>query len=146
LSGQVEPGGSIVTTVTPALVSGATLLQAPGSQVCGILLKTSGLSLALAKGKPPCKVECTELLRSSNKNLEGNPSMKLFLLTAKSDVGYDCNYGFVIRAATPLEARMMANEKAQDEGRIWDNPELADCQELTAEGEPEIILGDFNRG
>ena len=53
------------------------------------------------------------------------------------------NFSFVVSADKEAEARHMANVHAQGacgEGEIWDDEELAECEEIFVEGESEIIL------
>ena len=65
-------------------------------------------------------------------------------------------FGFVVRAETEENARNIAHENAGDENRgeflgnqiantkePWRNPEYSTCIELTADGEPEIVIRDF---
>ncbi len=60
---------------------------------------------------------------------------------------YDCAYGFVVRAETVAQARVLASTKAGDEGAAcWLNPGLSSCVELKPEGEPGIVLRDFLAG
>lgn len=76
--------------------------------------------------------------------------MKLWLLTRITDDKspiYDCADGFVIRAETETAARRYATEQAGDEGKLvwaWSLKSL--CVELTAEGEPGVVLQDFHAG
>lgn len=82
--------------------------------------------------------------------------MKLWLLQQREDVtwphpiGYDYACGFVVRAATEDEARGYAEEMAGDETRkghpVWLDPALTDCRELTADGEPGMVLRDAVNG
>jgi hypothetical protein len=62
----------------------------------------------------------------------------------KAPWGYDCSYAFIIRAETEEEARRFAAQQKGDEGEaVWLNPALTSCSELTADGEPGVILRDF---
>lgn len=56
---------------------------------------------------------------------------------------WDKAFAFVVRAATEREARELANTNAGDEGRVWANPDYTCCEELTAEGDSEIVIRDF---
>lgn len=70
--------------------------------------------------------------------------------------GWDCAYGFVVRAESELAARQAiadAHEKdnwrfmAGDEGEAaWLDAQLTSCVELTTEGEPAILMRDFLAG
>ena len=60
---------------------------------------------------------------------------------------YDENLGFVIRAQSVRLARRIAAENAGDEDAMeWVDPELSDCVRLTDDGDPGVILSDFNAG
>ena len=73
--------------------------------------------------------------------------MKLWLLTLDDKLGgWDRNCGFVIRAETAYDARRIANENKADEGPVWMDPTAVTCEELTAEGEPGVVLADFHAG
>lgn len=75
--------------------------------------------------------------------------MKLWILIrnlTERDPVYDSFDGHVIRAETEDRARQMANEKAADEGRIWLDPEKAQCSELTVDGPEGFQLSDFHAG
>ena len=86
--------------------------------------------------------------------------MKLWLLRpVDSDSGpwdpwYDRVFGFVIRAETPGEARAIAQAGGGSEtyswkGRekvsvpAWTDSRFSTCEELTADGEPGIIIKDL---
>lgn len=63
------------------------------------------------------------------------------------------NLGFVVRARTEDEARKLASGCAADEDRCcldgtaaWICPSVTKCEELTASGEPGVILVDFHAG
>ncbi len=52
-----------------------------------------------------------------------------------------------MRASNEHAARAMASGQCGDEGpAVWFNPELTACVELTADGDPEIIVRDFFNG
>ena len=80
--------------------------------------------------------------------------MKLWLLKAHPDNerwGYDCYYGFVVRAVDEKAAREMV--PVGDEGAGWRNfgnpwldELLTSCVELTVHGKPEVVLSDFSAG
>lgn len=74
---------------------------------------------------------------------------KLWLLKGIGDHfgGYDCAYGFVIRAPTAIQARTIASENAGDEGNdAWLNNHVTSCIKLESNGPTDIILRDFNAG
>lgn len=71
---------------------------------------------------------------------------------------YDKAFGFVVRAETSEEARMIADRNAGDENRgqflgkktaetevPWLLEKYSTCEELVADGEPGLIIGDFAR-
>jgi hypothetical protein len=75
--------------------------------------------------------------------------MKLWILKRLTDrPQFDVNDGFVIRAETAEDARVIASQqRGGDEGaRTWLEPERSSCCELTADGPPEVVLTDFNAG
>ena len=74
--------------------------------------------------------------------------MKLWLLKRLgNDPTYGCFNGFVIRAETENVARVMAAQKAADEGATtWMLAELSSCEELPQDGDASILLFDFNAG
>lgn len=85
--------------------------------------------------------------------------MKLWLLRPANENdrrwGYDCNYGFVIRAETEQRAREMANAQGADENglcqvhknlAVWLDPEATSCTEVTVDGPEATIIVDFNAG
>jgi hypothetical protein len=54
-------------------------------------------------------------------------------------------FGFVIRANSESAARALAAEQAGDEGpEAWLSPDSATCVELKADGNPEVIMSDYN--
>ena len=83
--------------------------------------------------------------------------MKLWLLRPKEDLpdknnpwepGFDCCFGFVVRAKTESDARGMVYGNTGDEREYkgacpWSNPWLSTCVELTAKGPTGIIIRDF---
>jgi hypothetical protein len=75
--------------------------------------------------------------------------MKLYVLRRPDDQlpTYDAAFGFVIRAVSAEEARLIASGGAGDEGKdVWLDPTRTRCEELTQDGDPEVILQDFNAG
>jgi hypothetical protein len=79
--------------------------------------------------------------------------MKLWLLrpvdpnTGPWNPWYDKAFGFVIRAPTARQARVMAQADAGDEAReypkAWLDPALSSCQELKPDGKAGLVLRDF---
>ena len=75
--------------------------------------------------------------------------MKLFLVQAKAghpkwEPWYDKAFGFVVRAESEREARLLASNGAGDEGQdAWIDAEASTCVELTADGEAGMIMQDF---
>lgn len=92
--------------------------------------------------------------------------MKLWLLRPIDPKGgpwgicYDCVFGFVVRAADEAAARGMLVKDVGITGdehphrwrnepeppNPWHDPSLTTCVELTCDGEPGIIIRDFNAG
>jgi len=72
--------------------------------------------------------------------------MKLYLLERISEVDYDEKCGFVIRAGTKRDARILANSKHSDEGAIWEDENKTTCNRIFERGKREVILVDFNAG
>jgi hypothetical protein len=84
--------------------------------------------------------------------------MKLWLLRANDGLPkdedpwepwYDKNFGFIVRAASEEDARAITSANSRgDEMRkahdAWTNPRYSTCLELTADGEAEVIMSDFN--
>jgi hypothetical protein len=61
--------------------------------------------------------------------------------------GWDCAHGFVVRADSETDARLLAAGESGDElPTAWLKPELSTCEELTAEGGAEVVLRDFHAG
>ena len=79
--------------------------------------------------------------------------MKLWLIRPRDptsgawDPWYDRAFGFVVRAETEEQARKFADAAAGDEKRsredAWLSPDLSTCEELTADGDPGIVVRDF---
>ena len=74
---------------------------------------------------------------------------------------YDKAFGFIVRAETAVEARALAEVQAGDEsrdsykewgtseviegyGKVWQNPSLSSCIELTPDGPAAVIMKDFH--
>jgi hypothetical protein len=91
--------------------------------------------------------------------------MKLWLVKARDDLPkddnpwdpwYDKNFGFVIRAETAEQARIIAQENTSDEGRIrasakeygdgipWLHEKYSTCEELLSDGQEGLIIQDFH--
>lgn len=81
--------------------------------------------------------------------------MKLWVLKPKDGLPitddpwqpwYDKYFGFVIRAKTEIRAREIANCSGADEVgdniSAWLSPDYSTCEELTVDGEEELILSD----
>lgn len=82
--------------------------------------------------------------------------MKLWLLQPRNlpkdeaknpwEPWYDKTLGFVVRAETEQDARQIADENGMEENRggkhPWLDAALSTCEELTADGEPGMILED----
>ncbi|MHC4620581.1 MAG: hypothetical protein ACYTEQ_22770 [Planctomycetota bacterium] len=83
--------------------------------------------------------------------------MKLWLLRPHEDLPddnnpwepwYDKCFGMVVRAATENEARAMAQgvdesgDYEEDMRGAWLDSTLSTCTELTAEGEPGVVIRD----
>ncbi len=60
---------------------------------------------------------------------------------------YDKAFGFVVRAETELNARLIADQEAGDENRgdfhPWLHPQFSTCLELSPDGDEEEIIRDF---
>ncbi len=74
--------------------------------------------------------------------------MKLFFLTRKieSEIDYDENESFVIRAVNSKAARILANLTPGDEGPIWTDANKTDCVPLTNKGKECVIVRNYNAG
>jgi hypothetical protein len=73
--------------------------------------------------------------------------MNLYLLEVYSPKGHDTVSGFIIRAPSLANARLLASVNCRDEGeRIWLDPYASSCTLLTAEGPTKVILRDFHAG
>lgn len=63
-----------------------------------------------------------------------------------ADYDWDTAYGFVVRAETEAEARLLADaaRRAQGsspgEGEAWLNPDLTTCEELSTEGAAGVVI------
>lgn len=63
--------------------------------------------------------------------------------------GWDEAHGYVIRAATEEEARIIASRGGVDgrrEDKHWLDHDQTFCQELTVDGDAEVVLEDFRAG
>lgn len=62
------------------------------------------------------------------------------------DPWYDRTFGFVIRAETEGKAREIAHDNGGMENYYgvvpWRDPNLSTCEELTTDGETELIIKD----
>lgn len=84
--------------------------------------------------------------------------MKLFLLKPIDPKKhpfdhYDVAMGFVVRAESAYAARsLVTSDKSYDQGwgdegaEVWMDEKETSCTPILFEGEPEIILRDFNAG
>jgi hypothetical protein len=73
--------------------------------------------------------------------------MRLYLLTRNGRVGWDENSGFVIRARSPAAARALAHTQGMyDPSDCWLDPNKTSCTVIPIDGDPAIILTDFNAG
>lgn len=81
--------------------------------------------------------------------------MPLYLLKSITPAHWDEADGFIIRAATPAEARSLAQDNGGNEVSpysgeelfpFWTNPLLTTCEELSLEGPTQVILRDFHHG
>ncbi len=82
--------------------------------------------------------------------------MKLFILypVAGLEEGndpwipwYDKCFRIIVRAKDEEKARELAQKKGADEiegdNKVWINPEYTICEELTCEGEEEVIIQEI---
>lgn len=73
--------------------------------------------------------------------------MKLWLLKANDDNGWDVADGFVVRALTDEHARFLAAQLKGDEGeKVWMSPSHSSCVEIPTDGVPDVILRSFVAG
>jgi hypothetical protein len=75
--------------------------------------------------------------------------MKLYLLKIENRnfVGYDAYDSCLVRAETEEQARnIAAAELLGWQSKFWTDPAIASCQEVTQNGEPEIIIDSYNAG
>jgi hypothetical protein len=81
-------------------------------------------------------------------DVEGDgDEMKLWLLERIDGPSWDESRGFVVRAASAVDARILAMTRAGDEGaHVWSDPETTSCVELTEDGPAAVILQDFMAG
>ena len=71
--------------------------------------------------------------------------MKLFLLIY-DDYSWDEYDRKLIRAKNEDHAREIANTNTGDEGRIWTDKKLVQCEIVTVSGESCEVIGSFNAG
>ena len=80
--------------------------------------------------------------------------MRLWILQPRDDLGdanpwdpwFDKAFGFVVRAETEQDARLLAQEKSGDEVRefsAWMDARFSTCLPLEQDGPPGIVLRDF---
>ena len=79
--------------------------------------------------------------------------MKLWLIQPRGtnsgawDPWYNKAFGFVVRAETEEQARKFADAAAGDEKHsredAWLSTMFSTCEELTAAGDPGIVIRDF---
>ena len=75
--------------------------------------------------------------------------MNLYLIKHTESRGYDVNAGFIIRAATEVDARAYAVGDSSDEGPVvWTDPKQTPCEVLATNvaGSAGIVLRDFRAG
>ena len=77
--------------------------------------------------------------------------MKLWRLETIEDRGiWNIHVGFVIRAADEAEARRIAEKEAEEEWQrapgYWLDASRSSCEAVAVDGEPAVILADFNAG
>lgn len=73
--------------------------------------------------------------------------MKLWILKRIDRPDWDEMAGMVVRALDETAARGLAATEAGNEGFVvWLAAATASCEELTTDGEPEVIIMDFNAG
>jgi len=76
--------------------------------------------------------------------------MKLWILEPVEDSDkwmpwYDKAFGFIVRAECEEDARAIAANDHRDEGKeAWLSNESSTCQQLTDEGEPEMVMSDVH--
>ena len=61
------------------------------------------------------------------------------------DNWYDKYFGFVVRAKSEDEARLIVSSgRCGDEGKeVWLDPSWTSCKHLTGDGNREVIIADF---
>ena len=82
--------------------------------------------------------------------------MKLFIIGKAADApkpvaakwGYDCTYAMLVRAKDEQAARLVAHDNSSgDQGAdVWLDSAATDCQEVTAKGQPAVLMTDFLAG
>lgn len=74
--------------------------------------------------------------------------MRLYLLRPVEpwQPWYDKCFGFVVRAESDDDARLLASssdECGDEESEVWKNPALTTCVEVLNDGERGVIIKDF---
>lgn len=69
----------------------------------------------------------------------------VYLLTRVDKIGYDEYRAKVVIAKNADEARLLANVKVGDEGKIWFDRTKVQCQKVN-DDYPSIVLACFNPG
>ena len=76
--------------------------------------------------------------------------MQLYKIGAHNpdkELGYDCSYGFVVRAENEADARKLAATSTGDEGpEFWLDVGKSFCKPVANDGQAGIILVDFLAG
>ena len=73
----------------------------------------------------------------------------LFLLRptrrGASRFSWGMHRSFVVRAKDKLSARQLAAEdmSPRSDASLWMDSKLTSCEELTGDGEPEVVLGEY---
>jgi hypothetical protein len=79
----------------------------------------------------------------------GGTVAKLWIVEreGKQEPIYDAAHGFIIRAETEEDARIIASENHGDEGPdCWLDVTRSDVRELLADGVPGVVMTDFCNG
>jgi hypothetical protein len=76
------------------------------------------------------------------------PRMKLFLITRTERApSYDVVRSMVVRAEDEDQARQEAAMKSMDEGAIvWLQPSMSHCEEISTDGEAQVLCVDAVNG
>jgi len=77
--------------------------------------------------------------------------MAIYLITANDwwdKPTYDSNDGFVVRAKSEKEARLLvqANARGDEDSSGWGNSECSNCERIDPNGPGQILLIDFHAG